>query len=117
MQHTHRLLVCVVVLGSCVSETYASPPRGTKVRGSDLEPNSTFLEDGGPGSSSASVSFSTFRAEASFDASSTFLPILRAESEGQDATFDDDRTQAEADAYQVFTSSIAQTYTARYSPR
>jgi hypothetical protein len=37
------------------------------------------------------------------------LPILRAVSEGQDATFDDDRTQAEAEAYQVFTSSIAQT--------
>lgn len=109
MQYMKRLLVCVAVLASCFTETCAAPPQGTKARGSDLEPNSAFLEDGGPGSSSASVSFSTFRAEASFDAQSTFLPILRAESEGQDATFDDDRTQAEAEAYQVFTSSMAQT--------
>jgi len=109
MNDSKRLLLCVAVLTSCFTETYAAPSRGTKASGSDLEPNSAFLEDGGPGSSSASVSFSTFRADASFDPLSTFLPLLRAESVGQDATFDDDRTQAKAEAYQIFTSSISQT--------
>ena len=109
MHITIRLLIAVAVLASCVTETSAAPLQGAKASGSDLEPTSAFLDDGGPGSRSASVRFTTFRAEASFDAQSTFLPILRAESTGQDATFDDDRTQAEAQAYQVFTSSLTQT--------
>ena len=109
MRSPTRLLLCVVVLGSYSSESNAAPTRGAKASGSDLEPASAFLDDGGPGSSSAAVAFSTFRAEASFDPLSTFLPVLRAESVGQDATFDDDRTQAEAEAYQVFTSSTTQT--------
>lgn len=87
----------------------AAPTFGAKASGSDLEPVSVFLEDGGPGSLSAAVSFSTFRVEASFDPLSTYLPVLRAESEGVDATFDDDRTNTRAEAYQVFTSSVAQT--------
>ncbi len=103
------LVVCAVALAVCSTNSYAAPLFGAKTRGGDLEPVSAFLEDGGPGSSSAFVSFSTFRAEARFDPRSTFLPILRAESEGLDATFDDDRTNAEAAAYQVFTSSTTQT--------
>lgn len=102
-------VVCGGILVSWVANSLAAPDFGTFARGSDLEPNPAFLSDGGSGSVSASVSFSTFRADASFDASSTYLPVLRAESRGVDATFDDDRTQAEAQAYQAFTSSVAQT--------
>ena len=104
-----RLVVCAAAVAICSTNSYAAPLFGAKARGGDLEPVSAFPEDGGPGSSSASVSFTTFRAEASFDPLSTFLPILRAESEGIDATFDDDRTNAEAEAYQVFTSTTTQT--------
>jgi hypothetical protein len=91
------------------ANTHAVPSFGALATGSDLEPSSAFLRDGGPGSASASVSFSTFRSEARFDPMSTYLPILKAESRGVDATFDDDRTQAGAEAYQAFTSSMAQT--------
>lgn len=109
MKYLERLLLCGLILGICFTDCYAAPTFGTKASGSDLEPVSVFLVDGGPGSPSASVSFSTFRADASFDPLSTFLPLLRAESEGLDATFDDDRTSAVAEAYQVFTSSVSQT--------
>ena len=109
MQRTYRLLLCVAVLACYSTETHAVPLRGAKTTGSDLDPSSGFLQDGGPGSSFAAVSFSTFRAEASFSAQSTFLPVLRAESNGVGALFDDDRTNTEAEAYQVFNSSIPQT--------
>lgn len=102
-------MVCGGLLICCVANAFAAPDFGTFSRGSDLEPEYVFLSDGGAGSVSASVNFSTFRADAAFDALSTYLPILRAESRGLDATFDDDRTQAEAQAYQAFTSSVAQT--------
>ena len=109
MKSPARLLLCGVVMGIFCTRAYAAPTFGTKASGSDLEPASAFLSDGGPGSTSAEVSFSTFRADASFDPLSTFLPLLRAESDGQGATFDDDRTIAAAEAYQVFASSISQT--------
>ena len=109
MKFNAGILLCSGILIAYISSANAVPMFGTKATGSDLVPDSGFLEDGGPGSSSASVSFTTFSAEASFAPTSTYLPILKAKSEGEDATFDDDRTQANAEAYQAFTSSIAQT--------
>jgi hypothetical protein len=107
-------LIVRCLIGAALSSTFHSTASavstfGAFTRGSDLEPVSAFLEDGGEGSASASVNFTTFRAEAGFDPSSTYLPVLKAESTGLDATFDDDRTQAVAQAYQVFTSTVAQT--------
>jgi len=104
-----RLVIILGISIASVSTAQAQPNFGAFARGSDLEPVHASLTDGGAGSASASVGFTTFRAEASFVPSSTYLPLLRAESDGIGALFDDDRTQAEAEAYQVFTSSIAQT--------
>ena len=104
-----RLLIIHGILIACVSNAQAQSNFGAFARGSDLEPVGASVSDGGEGSTSASVGFTTFRAEASFDPSSTYLPILKAESDGIGATFDDDRTQADAEAYEVFTSTTAQT--------
>lgn len=104
-----RSIIYSSILLFSLTNAHAVSTFGTFTRGGDLEPVSSFQEDGGEGASSASVSFSTYRAEAMFDPLSTYLPILRAESTGIDATFDDDRTNAEAEAYQAFTSAITQT--------
>lgn len=104
-----RIAIILGIVIACFSNAHAQPTFGIETHGSDLEPVSASLSDGGPGSTSASVSFSTFRAEARFDPLSTYLPILRAESTGIDATFDDDRTHAEGQAYQAFTSTVTQT--------
>jgi hypothetical protein len=104
-----RFLSCIGTFFAFLPAAHAVSNFGAFTRGSDLEPVSAFLQDGGEGSASAAVNFSTFRADASFSPLSTYLPILKAESNGTSATFDDDRTQAEAEAYQAFTSSIAQT--------
>lgn len=109
MNHIQQFLLGSTVFITCLTNVYAVSTFGTKATGSDLEPVSAFLSDGGEGATSAAVSFTTFRSQASFGAASTYLPILRAESTGVEALFDDDRTQAEAQAYQVFTSSITQT--------
>ena len=105
MKRIGTYLICAALSFTFLSTASAVSTFGAFTRGSDLEPVSAFLEDGGEGSASASVNFTTFRAEAGFDPSSTYLPVLKAESTGLDATFDDDRTQARAQAYQVFTSS------------
>ena len=109
MNHLGRIATTVASFVLFVSNAHAISTFGAYAQGSDLIPASGFLQDGGEGSSSAAVSFSTFRAEASFDPASTYLPLLKAESDGRGADFDDDRTQAYAEAYQVFTSSTAQT--------
>ena len=109
MKYLVRLLICAAVLTTSFTDSCAAPMFGVKASGSDLEPDSVSLADGGPGATSATVSFSTFRADARFDPLSTFLPLLRAESNGLGAVFDDDRTNTKAEAYQVFTSSVSQT--------
>ncbi|MDH3387698.1 MAG: hypothetical protein OEN02_07310 [Gammaproteobacteria bacterium] len=104
-----RSIICSFILLFSYTPVQAVSTFGTFARGGDLEPISSFQEDGGEGASFASVSFSTYRAEAMFDPLSTYLPILRAQSTGIDATFDDDRTNAYAASYQTFSSAIAQT--------
>jgi len=104
-----RAIICTVFLFTCFSNAHAVSTFGTFTRGGDLEPVSSFQQDGGEGAASASVSFATYSAEAGFDQPSTYLPILKAESTGLDSLFDDDRTNAEAMAYQAFTSAIDQT--------
>ncbi len=104
-----RAVICTGFIFTCIPNAHAVSTFGVKATGGDLEPVSSFQQDGGEGSSSASVSFTTYRAEASFDPLSTYLPILKAESTGLDSLFDDDRTNAEAMAYQEFTSAIDQT--------
>jgi hypothetical protein len=104
-----RLAIAFAISIVCVSNAQAQADFGVSASGSDLEPVSASLSDGGEGSSFASVSFTTFRVEASFDPASTYLPILKAESDGIGALFDDDRTNTSAEAYEVFTSSVAQT--------
>lgn len=109
MKNLGRILLCGSLLITYFTNASAVSTFGTKATGSDLEPVSAFLSDGGEGAAFASVSFTTFQAQAGFDPLSTYLPVLQAESNGIGATFDDDRTQAEAEAYQVFTSTITQT--------
>ena len=109
MNHFGRIAIVVASSLLFFSSAHAISTFGTYAQGSDLDPDSGFLQDGGEGSSSAAVSFTTFRAEADFDPLSTYLPLLKAESDGSGALFDDDRTQAYAEAYQVFTSASNQT--------
>lgn len=109
MKNLSRILLCSSLLITYFTNAHAVSTFGTKATGSDLEPVSVFLSDGGGGAASASVSFTTFQVQAGFDPLSTYLPILRAKSDGIGATFDDDRTHAEAEAYQAFTSTITQT--------
>ncbi len=104
-----RAIICTVFLFTSIPNAQAVSTFGTFTRGGDLEPVSSFQEDGGEGAASASVSFTTYNAEASFDPLSTYLPNLKAQSTGLDSLFDDDRTNAEAMAYQEFTSAIDQT--------
>lgn len=104
-----RVAICTGFLFTCIPNAHAVSTFGVQAIGGDLEPVSSFQEDGGEGSSSASVSFTTYSAEASFDPLSTYLPTLKAKSTGLDSLFDDDRTNAEAMAYQAFTSAIDQT--------
>ena len=108
MKSLFRLLPGSIVLLACVSSAHAIPTFGAYAIGSDLDPNSGFLSDGGRGSSSASVSFDTFAAEAIFDPQATYLPVLRAQANGVGAIYDDDRTQASPAAYEVFASSVTQ---------
>ena len=109
MNHFGRIAIVVASSLLFFSSAQAISTFGTYAQGSDLDPISGFRQDGGEGSSSAAVSFTTFRAEADFDPLSTYLPLLKAESDGSGALFDDDRTQAYAEAYQVFTSASNQT--------
>ena len=104
-----RAIICIVFLFTSIPYAHAVSTFGVKATGGDFEPVSSFQQDGGEGSSSASVSFTTYNAEASFDPLSTYLPVLKAQSTGLDSLFDDDRTQAGAMAYQAFTSAIDQT--------
>jgi hypothetical protein len=106
-----RAIICTIFLFTCFSSAHAVSTFGAFALGNDLEPVHASLQDGGEGSSFASVNFTTFDVEAGFDPLSTYLPILKARSTGVDATFDDDRTNTSAEAYQVFTSSMTQTIT------
>jgi hypothetical protein len=81
---------------------------GAKASGSELFVPG-IVTDGGPGALSASISRSNFSAEAAFAPTSTYLPELKAFSRNTTADNSDDITQARAEAYQVFTSSAAQT--------
>lgn len=102
------MLVCSAVLILTVATAHAAVPDfGAKATGSELI--SGIVQDGGPGSSSASISQANFNADASFVATSTYLPELRAFSRNTTASNDDDITSSEAEAYQVFSSSVAQT--------
>lgn len=111
MKTIRSTLTCTVFLLTCFTNAHAVSTFGAFTRGNDLLPVNAFLEDGGAGSSFASVSFTTFDVESGFDPTSTYLPILKARSTGVDASFDDDRTNTSAEAYQVFTSSTAQSIT------
>jgi hypothetical protein len=104
-----KLLVCAALLCLGPATARAVPLFGTHARGSDLDLTGT-LTDGGPGSSSASVLGPTFQTQAGLGGS-TFTPVLRAESVSTNAQNTDDFTISEAEAYQTFTSSIAQTIT------
>lgn len=104
-----RSLVCSSILLISFTHVQAVSTFGTFTRGNDLEPVDSSQQDGGEGVVSASVSFTTYSAEASFDPLSTYLPTLKAQSTGLDSLFADDRTNAKAMAYQAFTSAIDQT--------
>ena len=102
------MLVCSTVLILSVAAANAVVPDfGAKATGSEL--SSGFVQDGGPGSSSASISETNFNADASFLATSTYLPELTAFSRNTTASNDDDITASEAQAYQAFSSSATQT--------
>ena len=111
MKTLGRLITCMAFSFTLLPSAQAVSTFGALALGNDLEPVSVSLVDGGEGSSSASVSFTTFEVESFFDPASTYLPILKARSTGLDSLFDDDRTNTSAEAYQVFSSSIAQTIT------
>jgi len=111
MKTLGRLVTCIILSFTLLPSAQAVSTFGTLARGNDLQPVDVSLVDGGEGSSSASVSFTTFDVESFFDPASTYLPTLKARSTGLDSLFDDDRTNTSAEAYQVFTSSIAQTIT------
>ena len=113
MKPTSRILLAAASLLFIASSAQAVPVSlpsfGAWAQGQDLEPVNINIDDGGAGSASAAVSFTTFDVEAMYDPASTYLPILKAQANGLDATIDDDRTSTEAVAYEIFTSSIAQT--------
>jgi hypothetical protein len=90
------------------SSTHAISAFGAQARGDNLVPRIN-LEDGGVGSTSASVmSGSLFSAEASLGGP-TFTPILKAKSQSTGATSDDAFTTGEADAYQTFRNTNSTT--------
>lgn len=108
MEFSRHVLLTGAILIACSTAAHAAAPDfGAKASGSEL--NSGIVEDGGPGISSASVSEADFTADASFLATSTYLPELKAFSTNTAPENDDDITRGEAEAYQTFTSSIAQT--------
>lgn len=108
MKSRSPMLVCSTVLTLSVATAHAQVPDfGAKARGSEL--SSGTVEDGGPGSSSASISQANFNADANFVATSTYLPELTAFSRNTTASNDDDITASEAEAYEVFSSSVTQT--------
>lgn len=85
---------------------------GTYASGNDLILGGS--EDGGVGSSSASVTGPTYAADVALSGSS-YTPVLRAQSVSTNPVYDDDRTDAHVEAYQTFTSSVAQTITLNLS--
>lgn len=103
----HVLLTGGILITCCTAGLAAAQEFGAKASGSELR--SGIVEDGGPGISSASISEATFTADASFLAGSTYLPELKAFSTNTAPENDDDITRGEAEAYQTFTSSVAQT--------
>ena len=108
MEFSKRALLTGGILIACSTAAQAAPPDfGAKASGSTL--NSGLVADGGPGISSASVSQADFAADASFLATSTFLPELKALSVNTTRINDDDRTDSQAQAYQTFSSATAQT--------
>ena len=100
-------IVAVLIFGLWVGTANAVPTFGAKASGSELSTPGLVL-DGGPGSSSSSISQSNFNADASFLTSSTYLPELKAFSRNTTASNSDDITQSRAEAYQAFTSSVTQ---------
>lgn len=104
-----RVLTFTGLFIFCIGNAHAVSLFGAYTFGSDLEPVRSRQEDGGAGASSASISFTTYQAEVDFIPGASYLPNLRASAVSEDAPFDDDRTNAEAQAYQVFTSSVDQT--------
>ncbi len=109
MRSCTRILAATALLLICSSSAHAAPLFGAFTRGSDLDPPSG-MENGGPGSTSASILDTTYEAQAGLGGP-TFTPVLKAKSVSVNAQSDDDFTQSEAEAYQVFTSSIGQTIT------
>ena len=108
MKIFRQLLACIILLLVYSQAAHAVSTFGVMASGSDLDPESSD-QDGGAGSSSASVNGPTYRSEASLNSTSTYLPTLKAESQSSGALGDDDFTQSTAQAYQSFTSSITQT--------
>lgn len=112
--HSHSLLVAGLLTLS--SNAFAAPTFGAYVYGLSLgppigPPGAPHSDsDGGVGSTSASISEIGFKAEASLGGS-TFTPILRASSVSSGVSTLDELADAEAEAFQTYTSSITQTIT------
>jgi hypothetical protein len=104
-----KILVLTALLLSIPASSQAVPDYGTLVSGFDLEPPND-AGDGGPGTTSASISEATFQTEASLGGA-TYTPLLNAASVSVNALVDDDFTTSVAQAYQTFTSSVSQTIT------
>jgi hypothetical protein len=102
-------LVWTALLAIAASDASAVPMYGAITRGVDLDPYSS-QQDGGPGSASAYVLGPTYETQAGLGGP-TFTPVLQASSVSADAESSDDYTTSTAQAYQTFTSAIAQTIT------
>jgi len=104
-----RTLLCLGLwLLLPAADAQATALYGVYARGQDLDIGTA--QDGGVGFAAASVSAATYAAEGSLGGS-TYTPVLRAESVSVAPQNSDDRVDGRAEAYQTFTSSIAQTIT------
>jgi hypothetical protein len=109
MRNRTKLLFCTALLSIVAGGADAVPLYGAHARGIDLEPYDAD-ESGGPGSASASTLGTTFQGQADLGGP-TYTPVLRSKSLSTGATNSDDYTISEVEAYETFTSSIAQTIT------
>jgi hypothetical protein len=104
----NQLLACTILSIAYSSSSHAISTFGAQASGDNLEPRIS-LENGGVGSTSASVnSGGFFSAEASLGGS-TFTPILKAKSQSTGATSDDAFTTGTAAAYQTFRNTSSTT--------
>ncbi len=104
----HILISSSLTLFS-VTVAQAATTYGAYANGSDLDPYG-YASDGGAGFATAAVDTATFGSMATIGGA-TYTPILKAWSISQNAPVDDDITQSEATAFQVYTSAITQTIT------